>query len=88
MALPGFGGAAGSILTGLTAVAMFSLQLAYAHGPMEARHPTPPGRKRNVLRTFRGLTADQTKITPTTVASCRSCTSAKGCSTVSEQAIT
>ena len=35
MALPQFGGAAGSILTGLTAVAMVSLQLAYAHGPAE-----------------------------------------------------
>jgi hypothetical protein len=35
MALPGSGGAAGSILTGLTAVAMLSLQLAYAHGPAE-----------------------------------------------------
>ena len=35
MALPMFGGAAGSILTGLTAVAMISLQLAYAHGPAE-----------------------------------------------------
>ena len=35
MALPSFGGAAGSILTGLTAVAMLSLQLAYAHGPAE-----------------------------------------------------
>ena len=35
MALPKFGGAAGSILTGLTAVAMVSLQLAYAHGPAE-----------------------------------------------------
>jgi hypothetical protein len=35
MALPKFGGAAGSILTGLTAVAMISLQLAYAHGPAE-----------------------------------------------------
>ena len=35
MALPKFGGAAGSILTGLTAVAMLSLQLAYAHGPAE-----------------------------------------------------
>ena len=35
MALPPFGGAAGSILTGLTAVAMLSLQLAYAHGPAE-----------------------------------------------------
>ena len=35
MALPKFGGAAGSVLTGLTAVAMFSLQLAYAHGPAE-----------------------------------------------------
>ena len=35
MALPRFGGAAGSILTGLTAMAMFSLQLAYAHGPAE-----------------------------------------------------
>ena len=33
MALPKFGGAAGSILTGLTAMAMFSLQFAYAHGP-------------------------------------------------------
>src|SRR4051794_41781478 len=35
MALPSFGGAAGSILTGLTAMAMISLQLAYAHGPAE-----------------------------------------------------
>ena len=35
MALPSFGGAAGSILTGLTAMAMLSLQLAYAHGPAE-----------------------------------------------------
>ena len=35
MVLPRFGGAAGSILTGLTAVAMVSLQLAYAHGPAE-----------------------------------------------------
>src|ERR1700748_1350399 len=33
MAMPRFGTAAGSILTGLTAMAMFSLQLAYAHGP-------------------------------------------------------
>jgi hypothetical protein len=35
MALPRFGGAAGSILTGLTAVAMVTLQFAYAHGPAE-----------------------------------------------------
>ena len=35
MALPKFGGAAGSVLTGLTAMAMISLQLAYAHGPAE-----------------------------------------------------
>ncbi len=35
MALPRFGCAAGSVLTGLTAVAMISLQLAYAHGPAE-----------------------------------------------------
>jgi hypothetical protein len=35
MALPGIGGATRSILTGLTAVAMVSLQLAYAHGPAE-----------------------------------------------------
>jgi hypothetical protein len=35
MALPKVGGAAGSILTGLTAMAMISLQLAYAHGPAE-----------------------------------------------------
>ena len=35
MALPIIGGAAGSVLTGLTAMAMISLQLAYAHGPAE-----------------------------------------------------
>ena len=35
MALPRFGGATQSVLTGLTAVAMVSLQLAYAHGPAE-----------------------------------------------------
>ena len=35
MALPNFGGAAGSVLTGLAAMAMISLQLAYAHGPAE-----------------------------------------------------
>lgn len=35
MALPRVGGAAGSILTGLAAVAMTTLQLAYAHGPAE-----------------------------------------------------
>jgi hypothetical protein len=35
MALPKIGGVTGSTLTGLTAVAIFSLQLAYAHGPAE-----------------------------------------------------
>ena len=33
MALPSIGGATCSTLTGLAAVAMLSLQLAYAHGP-------------------------------------------------------
>ena len=35
MALPICGGATRCILTGLTAMAMLSLQLAYAHGPAE-----------------------------------------------------
>jgi hypothetical protein len=35
MALPFIGGATRSTLTGLAAMAMLSLQLAYAHGPAE-----------------------------------------------------
>ena len=35
MALPSIGGATCSTLTGLAAMAMLSLQLAYAHGPAE-----------------------------------------------------
>lgn len=35
MALPLIGGATRSTLTGLTAMAMLSLQFAYAHGPAE-----------------------------------------------------